>query len=162
MDGERRDHPLDPRHQRVSAAEVVEDDDTAARTADAAHLARDRHRIRYDADHVRRVHDIEGIVAEFEVGGVHLQQTYVPDAFARDALACLFEHRAREVDARDRAIAWIERGVDARTDADFEDAVAGPDPHPLDRVHPPRMEHRAEREVVDGGELFVNFCYKIV
>src|SRR4029453_10840587 len=138
---ERRDHPLDPRHQGVSAAEVVEDDDTAARTADAAHLARDRPRIPYDADHIRRVDDVEGIVAELEVGGVHLQQADVADAFARDALARLFEHRAREVHARDGAVPRIERGVDAGADADFEHPVAWPDPHTLDRVDASRMEH---------------------
>jgi hypothetical protein len=79
----------------------------------------------------------KGIVAELEVGGVHLKQAYVADAFARDTLARLFEHRAREVDACYRAVARIQRGVDAGADADFQDTVAWPDSHPLDRVHPP-------------------------
>ena len=74
------------------------------------------------------------VVGELQFGGVHLEQPDVADALARDALARLLEHRAREVDAGDRAVARIERGVDAGADADLEHAIARLDAHPLDRL----------------------------
>src|SRR5436190_7697511 len=49
----RRDQPLEPRTNLVTAAEVVEDDDASAGTGDAHHLARDRDRIGNDADDIR-------------------------------------------------------------------------------------------------------------
>ena len=52
--------------QRVRAAEVVEDDDAAARAADAPHLAGHGDRIGHDADEIRRVDDVEGVVGELE------------------------------------------------------------------------------------------------
>ena len=92
----------------VRAAEVIEEDDAAAGTADAPHLARDRDRVGHDADQVRRVDDVEGTVGELEIGGVHLQQADVADALARDAIAGLLEHRARQIDPGDRAVARIQ------------------------------------------------------
>src|SRR5207245_11614468 len=102
-----RDQPLKPRHERVSTAEVIQDDDASAGTADTAHFAGDGHRIGNDADHVRGIYDVERIVGELQVRGVHLQKPYVPHPFARDAVARLLEHGARQVDARDRAVARI-------------------------------------------------------
>ena len=122
------------RQQRIRAAEVVQDDDAAAGPADAAHLARDGDRIGHDADEIRRVDDVERVVGELQIGGVHLEQPDVADALARDALARLLEHRARQVDAGDRAVARIQRGVDAGADADLEHAIAGLDAHPLNRL----------------------------
>src|SRR5437899_419419 len=125
--GEGRDDPFDAREYGILAAEVIEDDNAAARTADAAHLARDGDRIGNDADHVRRVHDLETVVGEFQVGRVHLQEPHVAHVFARDPFARFFEHRAGQVDARHGTVARVERGVDAGTDAYLEHAVAGPD-----------------------------------
>ena len=146
----------------VRAAEVIQDDDAAARAADAAHFARDGHRIGHDADEVRRVDDVEDVVGEFQIGGVHLEQPHVPDAFARDPFARLLEHRARQIDAGDRAVARIERRVDAGADADLEHAIAGLDAHPLDGVDAAGMQRGAEGEVVDPGELFVDAVDEIV
>src|SRR6185503_20608230 len=56
-----RDQPLEPRADAALAAEVVEDDDAPARLANAHHLARDRNGIRDDADHIRRVDDVESL-----------------------------------------------------------------------------------------------------
>ena len=99
---------------------------------------------------------------EGQVRGVHLEQPDVADAFARDAIARLLEHRAREVDAGDRAVARIQRGVDAGADADLEHAVARLDPHPLDRLDAAGVQRRAEREVVDRREVFVDAGDEIV
>ena len=43
-------------------------------SADAVHFLRDLDRIRDDADEIRRVDDVERIVGELQIGGVHLQQ----------------------------------------------------------------------------------------
>ena len=74
------------------AAEVIQDDDLSAGPADAAHLAGDRDRVGDDADHIRRVDDVEGVVGELQVGASISQQTDVPEPFARDAVARLLEH----------------------------------------------------------------------
>src|SRR6185436_2038415 len=56
--GQRRDAALDPGERAVLAAEVIQENDPSARTADAVHLAHDGDRIRHDADQVRRVDDV--------------------------------------------------------------------------------------------------------
>ena len=84
------------------------------------------------------------------------------DALARDAVARLLEHRARQVDAGHRAVARIERGVDAGADADLEHAIARLDAHPLDRVDAAGMQRRTEGEVVDRRELLVDARDEIV
>src|SRR5437899_2717163 len=91
--GEGRNDTLEPREHGVRAPEVVEKDDAPAAAADAAHLARDGHGIRYDADEVRRVDDVERAVGEFQIGRIHLEQTDVADSLARDAVTRLLEHR---------------------------------------------------------------------
>ena len=126
------------------------------------HLARDGDRIGHDADQIRRVDDVERVVGELDVGGVHLEQPDVPDALAGDPLARLLEHRARQVDAGDRAVARIQAGVDAGADADLEHAVAGLDAHPLNGLDPAGMQRRTEREVVDRGELLVDAGDEVV
>src|SRR2546430_13223443 len=70
----RRNEVLEPRAELVAAAEMIEDDDPSARTADAPHLARDRYRVGHDADDVRRVDDVERAVGKREVRGIHLEQ----------------------------------------------------------------------------------------
>jgi hypothetical protein len=60
------------------------------------------------------------------------------------------------------AILRIERRVDAGADADFEDAVTGPDPHAIAGDKSAGMERRTENYVVDTGQLFVNACNEIV
>ena len=52
--------------------------------------------------------------------------------------------------------------VDAGADADLEDAVAGLDAHPLDRLQPARMQRRTEDEVVDRRELLVDAVDEVV
>ena len=54
------------------------------------------------------------------------------------------------------------RGVDAGADADFEHAIAAPDPHPLNRPEPARVQRGSEREVVDRRELLVDARDEIV
>ena len=156
MDRERRNHALDPGAQPVLAAEVVEDDDASAGAADAAHLARDGHRVRHDADHVRRIDDVEGVVGELEVRGIHLQQPDVAHAFARHALARLLEHGAREVDTGHRTVGRIQRGVDAGAHANLEHTIAGLDAHPLNGANTAGVERRTEDEVVNGSKVFVD------
>ena len=56
---------------------MIEDDDLPAGTADPLHLAHDGERIGHDADDVRGVDDVEGVVGEPEVGRVHLEQADV-------------------------------------------------------------------------------------
>ncbi len=51
-------------------------------------------------------------------------------------------------------------GVDAGADADLEHAIAGLDAHPLNRLEAAGVERRAEREVVDRRELFVDAATK--
>src|SRR4029450_10676649 len=98
---------------------MIEIDDLATRSTDTPHLTNDLNRIGHDADHVRRIDDVERVVGEREVGGIHLHQTHVLETLALDALARLLEHRRGEVDPRDVAIAWIERSGDAGADADL-------------------------------------------
>ena len=102
----RRDHPFAAREDRVRTEEVVQEDDPSTGTADAAHLARDLDRIGHDADQVRGVDDVERVVGELEIGGVHLEEPHVAQLLAGGALARLLEHRRREVDAGDGAVAW--------------------------------------------------------
>src|SRR4051812_37811310 len=150
---ERRDDPLDPRHRRIPAAEMIEDDDASAGAADAAHLARHANRIGHHTDHIRRIDDIEAVVCELETGCVHLQQSDVADAFTEYTIPRLLEHGAGQVDARDRTVRWIERHVNPGADSDLEYAFAWLDPHPADRVHAPGMQRRTEHEVVHRREL---------
>jgi hypothetical protein len=60
------------------------------------------------------------------------------------------------------AVLWIERRVDTRTDADFEDAVAGVDPHAIACDESAGMERGTEDDIVDTGQLLVNTCNEIV
>ena len=53
-------------------------------------------------------------------------------------------------------VTGIERRVDAGADANFENAIAGGDDHPLAGVQAARMQGRAERQVVDAGEPFID------
>ena len=64
-------------------------------------ISRATARIRHDADEIRRIDDVEAVVGERHVGGVHLLQADVPEALAPDALPRLLEHRARQIDAHD-------------------------------------------------------------
>ena len=52
----------------------------------------DLDRVGHDADQVRRVDDVEGIVGEDEMRGVHLLQADVPQSLAPDALARFLQH----------------------------------------------------------------------
>src|SRR4051794_20687351 len=101
---------------------MIEDDDLPARTTYPLHLSHDRERVRHDADDVWCVHDIERVVGEPEIGCVHLEQTDVVHLLA-DA-ARVLEHRGRQVDARYRAAARVERDIDACPDADLEHRMA--------------------------------------
>src|SRR3989449_8221064 len=56
-------------------------------------------------------------VGELQTRRIHLHQTDVADALARDAVVRFLEHRGREVDAGHPAVARIERRVDAGADA---------------------------------------------
>ena len=85
--------------------------------------------IRDHADEVWRVDDIERVVGEPEVGGVHLQQTR-PLAL-RGALAGLLEHRRGVVDAGNHGAPRVQGEVDARADANLQDAVTRLDAHPF-------------------------------
>src|SRR4029453_6621888 len=104
-------------------------------TADAAHLLRHRDRIRYDADQIRRVHDVERIVGELEVGGIHLQEANVSYTFSGNAIAGLLEHGLGQVDPGHDTVRWVERRVDARPDPDLEHSVARSAPHALNSLH---------------------------
>ena len=92
MNGERRDGAFNARENRIGAAEMVEDDHPAAGATDAPHLASDGHRIGHDADHVRRVDDVEGVVSESEIRRIHLLETNVRDALLDNTLVSLLEH----------------------------------------------------------------------
>src|SRR5438874_8041039 len=114
--GERRDRALHARENRVRAAEVIQDDDLAARFADTPHLFDDLDRIGHDADQVWRIYDVEGIVGEDEMRGIHLLQADMPKSLAPDPLARFLQHGRREIDAGDGAAVGIERGVGAAAD----------------------------------------------
>ena len=156
MNREGRDGPFDGCDRPMRAAEMVEDDDPSAGAADTLHLAHDRHRVGNDADHVRRVDDVEGVVGELEIGGVHLEQAHVADALAGHPVAGLFEHGSREIDAGDRARARVERGVDPGADAHFEHAIARTDGHALDRLNASRMQGRSKECVVGPRDVLVD------
>ena len=128
---------------------MVQDDDAPAEPADAPHFARDANRIGNDTDHVRGVDDVEGVVGEFEVGRIHLQQADVSHAFPEHTVARFFQHRARQIDAGHQTVRGIERRIDPGADTDFQHPLAGFDAHALDRVHTTRVQRRSEREVVD-------------
>ena len=140
----------------VRAAEVVEDDDPSAGPTDALHLAHDCDRVGHDADHVRRVDDVEGVVGKFEIGGVHFEQTHVADALAGHPVAGLLEHGSGEIDAGHRAGARVERGVDPGADAHLEHAIAGTNSHPLDRLNASRVQGRSKKCVVGPRDVLVD------
>ncbi len=141
---------------------MIQDDDLSTGPADASHFVHDADRIGDDADHVRRVDDIERAVGELQVAGIHLQQANAADALARGALARLLEHRTREVDPGDRTGLGIERKVDAGAHANLEHALARLNVHSLDRLQAARVQRRAEGEIVDLGELVVDAFDEIV
>jgi hypothetical protein len=68
----------------------------------------------------------------------------------------LLQHRVRQVDSGDAAIAGIQRQVDPGADADLEHAVAGPDGHPLQRLQAAGVERGPEDDVVDRRQLLVH------
>ena len=126
---------------------MVENRDPATRLADSAHFADDFHRIRNAVHDVGRIDDVEGVVSEFQRRGVHLYQTDVREALPPHAGARLLEHRRGKIDAGDAAVAWIERGVDAGADSNFEHAIAWRNADSLERDEPARMQNRAEDQV---------------
>ena len=132
--------------RRIRAAEVVEEDDAAARPADAAHLARDGDRIGNDADHIRRVDDVERPVGELEIGGVHLDQADVARcplrAMRSRAFSSIGADRSMPVTEQSRGYSDALMPV---PDADFEHAIAGGDAHPLNRLHAAGVQRRPER-----------------
>src|SRR4051812_15092762 len=135
---------------------MVQDDDPSAGTADALHFADDGDRIGNDADDIRRVDDVESVVRELEVGGVHLDEPQVADALAGHPVARFFEHGSGEIDARHRARAGVERGVYPCADAHFEDAIAGANSHALDRLHASRVQGRSKKCVVSPRDVLVD------
>src|SRR5947207_15152522 len=54
--GEGRNDTLEPGQDRVGTSEMIQEDDPAAATADAAHLARHADRVGHDADEIRGIH----------------------------------------------------------------------------------------------------------
>ena len=141
---------------------MIEENDAPARSADAVHFLRDLDRIRDDADQIRRVDDVEGTVGELQIGGIHLQQADATNILARHALARLFEHRRREVDARHVTVRGIEREIDSRADTDLQHPLAGLDVHALDRLQSARVERRSEDQVVNLRELVVDTLDEVV
>src|SRR6186713_457428 len=147
---------------------MIQENHASARPADAAHLMSNADRIRHDADEVRRVDDVEGVVGKFEICRIHLQQPDVPDVLALGTLASDLEHRLAEVDARYRTVLRIERKIDAGADSDLEHALARLNVHSLDGAKSPRVKRGAKNDVVDlcklvvhtGDEIILNRCHR--
>ena len=100
--GERRHLPLDPTSDAIILAEVIDEHDLAAGLRDARQLEHHLLRIRHDRDDIHRNDRVEGIVGKSQVAGIHFMQAGdVRQSFGFDALAGLFEHLGREIDADD-------------------------------------------------------------
>ena len=112
--------------------------------------------MRYGAD------DIERVVREFEIGGIHLQEPDRRGILPGRTLTGLLQHRRREVDPRHRRLARIQRKVDPRADADFEHPLARLDVHALDGLQAAGMQGRTEDQVVDFRQLVVDSLDEIV
>jgi hypothetical protein len=135
---------------------VIEDHDPASRPADAAHLARHLDGIRYDADEIWRVHDVERVVWKGEARGVHLEQAHVAHSLLCDFLVRLVEHGARQVDSCHAAVARVERQVDPGADPNLEDAVTRRHRHALHGLQSARVQSGPEDPVVHRSELGVH------
>src|SRR5262245_3345411 len=95
-------------------------------SADAAHLSQYGKRIRYHADHVRRVDDIEGLVGKAQMRSIHPEQLDVVARGRGDVLFSLTQHWFGNVDPRHRTIDRVVRSGQSRSDTDFQDLIALP------------------------------------
>jgi formiminoglutamase/agmatinase len=116
-----RQRVLDPAHDRVLAAEVVQDDDRPARLGDASHLAQDRHRVGHRADDVRRQRRVELVLPEVEAGRVHHLERDLGHPEGLDLFLALLEHPLGEVDPHQVDVRRVEGKVQAGADAHLED-----------------------------------------
>ena len=142
--------------KRLGTEEVVEEDETASGTADPPHLPRHRHRVRHDADDVRRVDEVERIVRKLQARRVHLQEADVAHLVGGEPAGRLLQHLLGHVDARHGDVGRVQRRVYPGADADFEHLVAGLQIEPADGLETPRVQGRSEEPVVDDRDLVVD------
>jgi hypothetical protein len=135
----------------VILAEVVDHEHLAARTADPFELAHHLNGIGHHGQHIHGHDDVEGIVGESHVAGIHFEDRLdmvepVPD----DPPAGLFQHLRRQVDPGDLQAPMVVRQRHAGAHANLEDpALVLVDV--LHRAVAPRFGNAPEGDVVDRG-----------
>src|SRR5215469_8126022 len=130
-------------------AEMVDEDDLAARLGHARKLVERRLGVGHRGDDVLRHHRVEESVGEAEMLRIHhRQRLHMGELVLRDPLVRLAQHRLAIVDADD-AVRWRIVGQrDAGADPDVEDAPADA-LRRRDRGLAASVEHGAEDEIVD-------------
>src|SRR6185295_3466043 len=92
---------------------------------------------------------VEGIVGKSQVAGIHFMEAgNVRQSFGFDALARLFEHLGREIDADDIEVLLIVGKGETGSYANLEHAAAAA-VDDLDSVAPAGGGHRTERIIVN-------------
>ena len=152
-EAERTHHRLQPLLDEAAhagiGADAGQDDQLAARPQHAGEFVERGFRIRHRGHDILRHHDVERIVGEFELLGVHHREPLdILQAELGDPLPRLLQHRLRNIGAEDAKMRRILRQRDAGADADLEhaaaDLVGG-----RNRRLAALAEHAAEHEVVD-------------
>ena len=74
----------------------------------------------------------------------------------------LLQHLGRKIDPRYGAVARVQRRIDARSNAHFEHALAGPDAELLNGFDTARMQSRTKGIVVHRRDLLVDTLDEVV
>src|SRR5688572_27928020 len=99
---------------------MIQENEVAARLADAFHFFHDRDGIRNGGNEISGKNAIEAGVGKFEAGGVHLHEADVAEAQLLGAFAGFVEHSLGEVDAGEFDIAGKKRKGESRANTHFQ------------------------------------------
>ena len=149
----RRKADLERAARALLCADVIDQDDFAARADHARKFVERRFRIGHRGYDELRHHHIEGLVGQRHAFGIHHRQCFdICEVLLGNALMRLAQHRLRQIDAYQPVLARIIGQRNPGADADFEDAAAGRAAGLLGRCDsraPAGIEHRAEDQVID-------------
>src|SRR5688500_834739 len=139
---------LDKAKERILALKMVEENEIAARLANALHFFHDRDGIRDGGNKIRGEDSVESGVGKFQAGGVHFHEPDVAKAQLFGAFAGFFEHSLGEIDPCKLDIARQQWQRKARANADFEKVGPGKEIQKFGPKFPPALKHLAEEDVV--------------
>ena len=131
----------------------------SADAADAAHLAQDGQRVRHDAHHIGRIHDVERLVGKRQSCRILLKSWML-------CRPSMFRAASRNIGSDTsipvtRQSLRIERSRKAGADPDLENLVPWLQRELMHRLAPARLQDRTTQPVIDRRTLCVELLDEI-